>query len=150
MRCTECERTKKLPTQTSKVSMPRPYTFNFALGIDVNYIADCEGRTYMCLNLVCLGVGFQVEVVFREGHGTPTSSQCLDAIMQHWVSWAGYPKVLVCDRGLNNRGVLAKEMSVAGVYVNMIGLEAPYQIGKVERKGDIWKKVASKVIEGNT
>ena len=51
------------------------------------------------------------------------------------------------DRGLNNKGILCKEMSAAGAECGSIGLEAPYQIGKVERLGDIWKKIAAKVIE---
>ena len=38
-------------------------------------------------------------------------------------------------------------MSAAGVYCGNIGLEAPYQIGTVERHGGIWKKVAGRVIE---
>jgi len=53
----------------------------------------------------------------------------------------------VSDRGLNNRGIFVKELSAAGVYCGSIGLEAPYQLAKVERHGDIWKKIASKVIE---
>ena len=33
------------------------------------------------------------------------------------------------------------------MYCGNIGLEAPYQLGKVERHGDMWKKIASKIIE---
>ena len=57
---------------------------------------------------------------------------------------------MVTDRGLNNRGVFAKELSAAGVYCASIGLEAPYQLGKVERHGDIWKTIAAKVIENKS
>ena len=101
----------------------------------------------MFLNMVCIGTGFQIEALLREGHGTPTSLQCLDTVMQYWVSWVGYPKELTADRGLNNRGIFCKELSAAGVYCGSTGLEAPYQLGKVERHGDIWKKIAAKVIE---
>ena len=34
-KCPECERNKKLPTQTSKVALPRPYIFNHAIGLYV-------------------------------------------------------------------------------------------------------------------
>eukprot|EP00973_Karenia_brevis_P008508 1150277-Karenia_brevis.AAC.1 len=68
-------------------------------------------------------------------------------MMQYWISWGGYPKEIVADRGLNNRGIFAKELSAAGVYCSNIGLEAPYQLGITERHGDIWKQVASKVVE---
>jgi hypothetical protein len=127
--------------------MPKPYVFNHTLGIDVNYIHDYGGSEVMLLNLVDLGTGFQIEIFLKMGWGTPPSLQCLDAVMQYWVAWAGYPGNVVTDRGLNNRGVFVKELSAAGVNCSNIGLEAPYQLGKVERHGDMWKKVAAKVIE---
>ena len=43
-KCDHCTRTKKLPKQTSKVSMPKPYVFNHSLGIDVNFIKDYGGK----------------------------------------------------------------------------------------------------------
>ena len=100
------------------------------MGLDVNYLPDADGTTFMFLNMVCMGIGFQIEVLLREGHGTPTSSECLDAIMQYWVAWAGYPKEAVSDRGMNNRGVLAKELSAAGVYPASIGLKLPTNLGR--------------------
>ena len=69
----------------------------------------------MFFNMVCQGTGFQLEVLLRVGKGTPQSSLCLDVFMNHWVSWAGYRKELVTDRGLNNRGIFAKELSAGGV-----------------------------------
>ncbi len=38
-------------------------------------------------------------------------------------------------------------MSAAGVCCNSIGLEAPNQLGMVERHGGEWKKVAAKVVQ---
>ena len=127
--------------------MPPPYIFNHTVGLDVNYLVDADNTTWMMFNMLCMGSGCQIEVVLREGKGTPTSSQCLDTFMQHWVSWAGYPSEVTCDRGLNNRGIFAKELAAAGVYVGNIGLEAPYQLGKVERHGDMWKKVAGRTVQ---
>ena len=117
---------RKAPEKrTNKTAMPQPYVFNRVLGVDVNYLADSDGTTSMFLNMVDIGTGFQIEAILREGHGTPTSSQCLDATMLHWISWAGYPKELTSDRGLNNRGVFCRELSSAGVYCGNIGLEPP-------------------------
>ena len=101
----------------------------------------------MMFNTVCQGTGYQIEVVLQEGHGTPTSSACLDVLMMQWISWAGYPKRIVTDRGLNNRGIFMKEMSAAGVDTHSIGLEAPYQLAKTERHGGMWCDIAAKVIE---
>ncbi len=38
-------------------------------------------------------------------------------------------------------------MDKGRVYCASIGLEAPYQLGKTERHGAIWKTVAAKVVE---
>ena len=94
----------------------------------------------MLMNMVDIGTSLQIEAVLRLGHGTPSSLQCLGAFMQYWVSWAGYPDELVADRGLNNRGTFVKELAAACVYCGSIGLEAPYQLAKVERHEDMWKK----------
>ena len=100
----------------------------------------------MLFNMVDLGTSFQIEAVLRKGHGTPKSAHCLDVVMR-WVSWVGYPKEILADRGLNARGIFCKEMSAAGIYCGSAGLEAPDQLGKVERLGNNWKKTAVGVIE---
>jgi hypothetical protein len=143
-----CGRTQHLPKQTHKVALPKPYVFNHTAGIDINFVHDCDGETYMLMNIVDIGTGFQIECYLHVGHGTPKSLECLeDAFMLYWVSWAGYLQRIVSDRGLNNRGAFCKELSAAGVICASIGLEAPYQLGKVERKGGVWEDIAQKVTE---
>jgi hypothetical protein len=110
-RCESCERTQHLPKQTREVALPKPYVFNRTVGIDINFVGDCDGGTYMLMNIVDVGAGFQIECYLRVGHGTPKSLECLYAFMLCWVSWAGYPKGLVSDRGLNNRSVLRRTLS---------------------------------------
>lgn len=146
LRCRACEATVKLPTQTSKVALPPPYTFNFCVGMDVNYLHDSAGVVYQLLNIVDLGTTFQMEVVVGEGTGNPRSAHLLDTVMARWISWAGYPKRIVLDRGTSTKGVFTSEVSKAGVHISTIGLEAPYQIGRVERRGGVWKDIAEKVI----
>ena len=130
--------------------MHRPYNFNHTVGVDVNYLTDCDGTEFMLFTIVDLGTTYQIQAVLREGRVTPTSLQRLDALMTYWVSWAGYPRQVAADRGLNDRGVFARALAAAGVHTANIGLEAPYQLGKVERHGDMWKTVASKVVESKS
>ena len=63
------------------------------------------------------------------------------------MSWAGYPKSVVTDRGLHNRRIFAQELSAAEVQLYTIGLEAPYQLGRTERHGGMWKEVAMATID---
>ena len=67
-------------------------------------------------------------------------------MMDCWIQPYGYPKVLRCDRGLHNRGILQNELTSAGVQVSNCGLEAPCQIEKVERAGELWENLRRKVI----
>ena len=71
----------------------------------------------------------------REGKGTPKSQECLDAFMLGWVSWAGWPEQVITDRGLHNRGVFAKTLGANGIAIRNTGVEAPEQLGAVERHG---------------
>ena len=102
LRCVECE--EPAPRRTGhKTPLPNRYEFNYALGIDVLEILDADGAKYQVLNMICLGTCFQP--------GQPTSARCLEAIKKRWISWAGHPNTVQCDRGLHNRGVLALYMS---------------------------------------
>ena len=46
----------------------------------------------------------------------------------------------------HNRGVTSSVLAKNGVMIRPAGLEAPEQIGRVERRGDMFKKMMSKVI----
>ena len=82
----------------------------------------------------------------RAGPGQPTSARSLEAIKKRWISWAGNPSTVQCDRGLHNRGVLAQYMSAQGIQVYHAQLETPEAIGRVERHGGVLKGMARKVI----
>ena len=56
-----------------------------------------------------------------------------------------YPKEVISDRGLHNRGSFAKSLSARGIQVINVGVEAPEQLGRVERHGGILKSMVLKV-----
>ena len=142
-RCIECEETK--PRRNAHTtSLPGAYVFNHTLGVDIFEILDASGTKYQVLNLVCLGTCFQLAEIVREGPGTPTSSKCLEAIQRRWITWAGHPNSMKCDRGLRNRGILAQYMSAHGVQVTHAPLETPEAIGRVERHGGVLKAMVRK------
>ena len=79
---------------------------------------------------------FQLYLYFKKGHGTPSSRLCAEQFMTHWVSWAGWPTELKCDRGLHNRGYFSRMLGAHGICPRQAALESLEQIGKTERKGD--------------
>ena len=147
-RCDTCEQQK--PRQpTHKVSAPKPYTFNHEVGVDVFEVKDSQGHYYDVLNCVCMGTTFQQAFIVRDGNtnGVPKSSDCLKAFYNGWVRPYGLPMGMVMDRGLHNRGVFSTTLQQKGVTFRQAALEAPEQIGRVERRNAMLKHMMQKVIK---
>ena len=147
-RCQGCDNTKPRP-QTHKVSPPRPYTFNHEVGVDVFQIVDSVGVRFSILNAVCMGNTHDQAWVVRESEtlGSPSSHACLPAFVHGWTRRAGWRKLVRSDRGTHSRGVFGSSLAKNGVMIRPAGLEAPEQIGRVERRGGMLKKMMSKVIK---
>lgn len=143
-RCESCEVNKPEP-QTHKTSVPRPYVFNDCIGLDVFEIYDSVGTRYSALNMICQGTTFQLVYILKSGGGQPSSRACLDAMLNTWIIWAGYPKEVVVDRGLHNRGTFSRHLAAHGVTIKQAGLEGAEQIGRTERHGGIFKDIYKKV-----
>ena len=123
------------------MALPKDNVFSRNLGIDVLEIKDVVDEPYLCLNILDLGTTFQQVVLLRQGHGSPSSRECLDSFVSLWVGWAGWPQTLSCDRGVHNRGVFARTLAQHGVLIRQAGVESPEQIGRVERHGGLFKAV---------
>ena len=132
--------------QSTKVALPKDYVFGRNLGIDVLEIKDVADERYLCLNILELGTTFQQVVLLGQGHGSPSSRECLDSFVSLWVGWAGWPQTLSCDRGVHNRGVFARTLAQHGVLIRQAGVESPEQIGRVERHGGLFKAVLKRMI----
>ncbi len=105
MKCEGCEENKQKP-QSAKVALPKDYVFNREIGVDVLEIKDSSGHRYSCLNVIDMGTTFQQVIVVVDGGGMPTSQQCVDAFVDRWVSWAGWPKTTVFVRGPQNLSLI--------------------------------------------
>ena len=69
---------------------------------------DYQGDNHSFLNIVCLSARYQVIGYLGMLNGLPKSSACLHILNTQWISSAGWPKYLVADRGLHNRGELSR------------------------------------------
>ena len=79
--------------------------------------------------------------------GQLSFAKSLETHKKRWISLAGNPNTVQCDRGLHNRGVLAQYMSAHGIEVDHAPLETPEAaIGRVERHGGVLKGMARKVL----
>jgi hypothetical protein len=86
-----------------------------------------------------------------KGHPSdqPTSSECLDSFLNRWVSSAGWPERLKCDRGLHNRGKFARCSRDTACRFGKLVSRRPTDT-KIERQGDILKSMLKKVIRQNS
>ena len=126
--------------ETHKVSPPRLYTFNHEVGVDVFEIVDSVGMRFSILSVVCMGTTYEQTWIVRERVREPSSHACLQVLVHGWTRWAGWPKLVRCDRGTYNRDVFGSTLAKNGVAIRPAGLEVPEQIGRVERRGAMLKK----------
>eukprot|EP00435_Cladocopium_sp_Y103_P048460 s7_g14.t1 len=149
-RCPSCDRIEP-EKRPQVVKPPDPYVFNETTGLDIFTIQDAFGDSFQILHILCVGTtNFHTAEVIGPSQGVPSSSKCLQIILRIWVNWAGVPRYMLVDRGTHNRGVMMNELEKRGCTFRMIGLEAPYQLGKVERAGGILKGMMKRVIASNT
>ena len=148
--CQGCDNAKPRP-QTHNVSPPRLYTFNHEVAVDEFEIVDSVGTRFSIFNAVCMGTTYDQAWIVRESEnlGSPSSHACLRAFVHGWTRWACWPKLVRCDRGTHNGGVFGSTLAKNGVVIRPAGLEAPEQIGRVERRGDMLKKMMVESHQGH-
>ena len=112
-------------------------------------IVDSVGMRFSILSAVCMGATYDRawSVSESESLGSPSSHACLRAFIHGWTRWAGWPKFVRCDRGTHTRCVFGSTLAKNGVAIRPARLEAAEQIGRVERRGAMLRKMMSKVIK---
>ena len=92
------------------------------------------GTLYHVVSLVCVG------------GGQPSSLRCLKEFVNDWASWAGWPRIVVTDRGLHNRGAFSRGIAANGVLHRQAGLATPAHLGRAERHGGLIKRNLKRII----
>jgi len=64
-----------------------------------------------------------------------------------WTSWAGWPHVVMVDRGKEFMADFAQSLTDHGTELESIPLETPWQLGKAEKRGDLWKEIWRRVFQ---
>ena len=145
VRCTVCEDTKPRPRE-HPVGPKFQFEFSACVGMDVAEASSDGGNKYFVLSFVGIATGFHLAEVVKVGGGMPTSERCADAMVSRWVSWAGWPKQVTCDRGMHNRGEVQRLLASHGCEVIFVPLETPSAIGKVERAQGVMKAILRRVV----
>eukprot|EP00435_Cladocopium_sp_Y103_P058473 s1160_g20.t1 len=128
------------------VRLPSTYQFNQHILADTFYAKNSQGKSLAFLNIVCDATGFQVVSCLGELTGTPSSGIVLRHFLTSWSSWAGLPHSLQVDRGKEYMAQFSDYLKQYGVEQQVIPLESPWQNGKCERAGGLWKEVWAKTV----
>ena len=72
------------------------------------------------------------------GKGVPSSKLAVSYFNLCWTSWAGWPSVVMVDRETGFMGEFADNTTMHGVELDSVPLEAPWQLGKAERRGAVF------------
>ena len=134
--CESCR--KRQPTQRpNNTKMPNKATFNHEIAIDALEVKDSAGNRHTILSAVCLGTLFHQCWWVAPG----------GALLHGWISPYGPPEAVVCDRGMHNQGKLKDLLRSHGIRLRYTGVEAPYQLGRGERQGSLFKDLIHAAIE---
>eukprot|EP00435_Cladocopium_sp_Y103_P037754 s1878_g10.t1 len=129
------------------VRLPGRYVFNHHVLIDVFYGKDVTGASFSFLNIVDDATGYQVVSCLGQAQGPPASKAILRHFLTSWSSWAGLPQSIQVDRGKEYLAFFSEYLKSYGVEQETIPLEAPWQDGKCEKAGDLWKQVLHRSVQ---
>ena len=95
------------------------------------------------LNIVCWGSGLQIV----EPLPSKNSMTVRKAFANTWVKHCGWPGILVVDQGREFFGDFRDYIGDQGVVIHYIDRDAPWQNGRTERAGGLFKDQLAIVIE---
>ena len=114
-------------------------SFNEVVGIDLIFF-----RKLVMLNCLCWGTGYQwVEPLPDKKAETVTA-----AVMASWIAHYGTPKLIIADQGGEFAGKhFVDTLSDAGIIVHFIDVRSPWQNGRTEKAGGLFKDKLATVVD---
>lgn len=67
--------------------------------------------TLSCLNVVEIGTMHLQVILLQEGGSQALRQTCLDASVDRWVSWAGWPRVVTVSSGTHHQGIFSRRLA---------------------------------------
>ena len=141
-RCPACS-SGVLPKPARPATIPKTFAPNVVVAIDLFEFPAWNGEgTDRYLNAICLGTNFQlVEKVRSKQPGAIWA-----ALARGWARVLGFPQIILLDQGTEFLGEFRQNAHDMGVLVHCIGARAPYQNGRCERHGALFKTMLQKAL----
>ena len=126
------------PKPRMPAALPRTFRFNETLGVEFFEIESPDGTKITFCNMVCWCTLYQLCIPILDKTAA-TVSKC---ITERWIQYFGPPLVIIADQGKEFVGTHFKEFTNANnILLHIIDVRAPWQNGRTERHGDIYKKI---------
>ena len=141
--CPACAAKGHPPKPRMPAALPRTCRFNETLGVDLFEIESPDGTKITFCNMVCWGTLYQLCIPILDKTAA-TVSKC---ITERWIQYFGPPLVIIADQGKEFVGTHFKEFTNANsILLHIIDVRAPWQNGRTERHGDIYKKIFERAL----
>ena len=143
--CTVCANHQK-PTCSMPAKVSRVWDFNERIGLDVKYLPGWKvNQRVPCVSIVDYASSLHVMAPIFERE----SAELIKGVLRDaWINWAGPPKVLELDPSRPNLSdELAQFCQTLGIDIVHTAADAHWQLGKVERQGQWFEQILTKVHE---
>ena len=143
--CESCRKHMKIE-KPNVTKIPGKPTFNHEVSLDCFEVRDGANNRHTVLSAVDLGTLYH-QAWWVAGGGVPKSSICAEAFLNGWIMAYGPPHSVVCDRGMHNQGRMKDLLRIHGIMLRYTGVEAPFQLGRGERQGGLFKELLYAAME---
>ena len=136
--CPACAAKGHPPKPRFPAALPRTFRFNETLGLDLFEIESPDNSKMVFCNMVCWGTLYQLCIPVVD----KTAETVAKCVAERWIQYFGPPLVIIADQGKEFVGAQFKEFTNANsILLHIIDVRAPWQNGRTERHGDIYKKI---------
>ena len=143
LKCSTCV-AKKPPLSHPVNKTKRAEGFNQQVSMDTFELQVLGGKKIKILNILCEGTGLQVCIPLWKG---PKAKEVRKAYRKYWLRWAGNPIRVLTDGGTEFDGEMQEGLDRDGTYTEKTSANSPWQNGRCERHGGIWKDIYHKAHE---
>lgn len=114
----------------------RALEFNQVVGLDL-FFCEVEGELLTFVNCLCWGTNFQ-QVALSP---SKTAEDVKKTFCNEWIKHYGPPVLLVCDQGAEFIGKdFQNTICSVGVAIHFTDSQSPWQNGRTEKAGGVWKE----------
>ena len=136
--CPACAAKGHLSKPGLPAALPRTIRFNETLGVDLFEIESPDGSKIVFCSMMCWDTLYQLCIPVLD----KTAGTVAKCIAGRWIQYFGPPMLVIADQGKELVGTQFKEFTNANsIFLQIIDVRAPWQNGRTERHGDIYKRI---------